>query len=170
MPKIQWTDLPPALRDHLFERDCANAKLQPKTQGPSGASGSASRHNGTKTLGHSKSAVRGISENFPTSWPARQGREAVSVSRTVLERLPLPRCPTFDLFEFFFDRFRESNFAAGCRRRHRETKLACTLHIMVWATCHTLTRRESAALLRLCGHWSRLPATGHPAYFHLSII
>lgn len=20
MPKIQWTDLPPALRDHLFER------------------------------------------------------------------------------------------------------------------------------------------------------
>jgi hypothetical protein len=31
-----------------------------------------------------------ISENFPTSWPARQGREAVGDSRTVLEHLLSP--------------------------------------------------------------------------------
>ena len=30
MPKIQWTDLPPALRDHLFD-DWPNAKSLSKT-------------------------------------------------------------------------------------------------------------------------------------------
>src|SRR5438309_6869972 len=61
MPKIQWTDLPPAFRDHLFERlrerkitaeDLYQLKLWRE------AEPEALMALGTKTSGHSKSVAR----------------------------------------------------------------------------------------------------------------
>jgi hypothetical protein len=61
MPKIQWTDLPPALRDHLFERlaerkinvdDLYQLKIWRESEPD------APRALGIKISGHSKSAAK----------------------------------------------------------------------------------------------------------------
>ena len=70
MPKIQWTDLPLDLRDHLFERarerqisieDLYKLKLW-RESGPDAPDGS-----GTRISAHSRFAVRANTQDFPAS-------------------------------------------------------------------------------------------------------
>ena len=86
MPKIQWTDLPPALREHLFDRvrerkiaaeDLYALKLWRETQ-PDAPDGLWFKDFGSfKVCGDGR-----LPKTFFAAWPAREGTTPLSRSRS----------------------------------------------------------------------------------------
>src|SRR5258708_33947568 len=80
MPKIQWTDLPPALRDHFFERlaerkitvdDLYQLKKWRESE-PEAPEGASCKDFGSFKIGGEEK----ISEDFPTSRTSRKRAKA----------------------------------------------------------------------------------------------